>query len=102
MRTACLVASGSAEYFNVEPVSLAACSAPALIRSQNVSPGVSWVIMAKVYPELPPPPPPWLACVSGAPPPLHADSASAAGAVTAATVMPIRDARSAAHLRVRI
>ena len=46
--TACLLASGSAEYFNVDPVSLAACSAPARIRSQNVSPGVSWVIMAKV------------------------------------------------------
>jgi hypothetical protein len=48
MRTACLVASGSEEYFRVEPVSLAACSAPARMRSQNVSPGVSWVIMAKV------------------------------------------------------
>ena len=48
MRTACLVASGSAEYFSVDPVSLAACWAPALMRSQKVSPGVSWVIMAKV------------------------------------------------------
>ncbi len=46
--TACLAASGSEEYFKVEPVSLAACWAPALMRSQNVSPGVSWVIMAKV------------------------------------------------------
>ena len=46
--TACLVASGSAEYFSVDPVSLAACSAPARIRSQNVSPGASWVTMAKV------------------------------------------------------
>ena len=48
MRVACLVASGSAEYLSVDPVSLAACSPPARIRSQNVSPGVSWVIMAKV------------------------------------------------------
>ena len=48
MRTACLVASGSAEYFSVDPVSLAAWLAPALIRSQKVSPGVSWVIIAKV------------------------------------------------------
>jgi hypothetical protein len=39
IRTACFVASGSAEYFRVDPVSLAACLAPALIRSQNVSPG---------------------------------------------------------------
>ena len=48
MRVACLVASGSDEYFSVEPVSLAACSAPARMRSQNVSPGVSWVIIANV------------------------------------------------------
>ncbi len=46
--TACLLASGSAEYFSVDPVSLAACSAPARIRSQKVSPGTSWVIMANV------------------------------------------------------
>src|SRR6478736_91941 len=36
IRTACLVASGSEEYFRVEPVSLAAWLAPDLIRSQNV------------------------------------------------------------------
>ena len=36
---ACLSAWGSAEYFSFDPVSLAACSAPARIRSQNVSPG---------------------------------------------------------------
>ena len=48
IRLACLLASGSAEYFNVEPVSLAAWLAPALILSQKVSPGVSCVIMAKV------------------------------------------------------
>jgi len=46
--TACLVASGSEEYFRVEPVSLAAWLAPDLMRSQKVSPGVSWVIIAKV------------------------------------------------------
>ena len=48
IRTACFVASGSAEYFSVDPVSLAAWFAPALIRSQNVSPGVSCVIIANV------------------------------------------------------
>src|SRR4051794_35333509 len=72
MRTACFVASGSAEYLRVDPVSFAACWAPALMRSQNVSPGVSWVIMAKVYPEFPPPPPELLEVVFSAPPPLHA------------------------------
>ena len=48
IRVACLLASGSAEYFSVDPVSLAACSAPARMRSQKVSPGTSWVIMANV------------------------------------------------------
>ena len=48
IRVACLVASGSFEYFSVMPSSLAACWAPALILSQKVSPGVSWVIMAIV------------------------------------------------------
>ena len=45
---ACLAGSGSLLYFSVDPVSLAACCAPALILSQKVSPGVSWVTMAKV------------------------------------------------------
>ena len=45
---ACLAGSGSLEYFSVMPVSLAACWAPALILSQKVSPGVSWVTMAMV------------------------------------------------------
>ena len=48
MSTACLSASGSLEYFSVTPSFLAACWAPALILSQNVSPGVSCVIIAIV------------------------------------------------------
>ena len=39
MRVACFAGSGSLLYFSVEPVSVAACWAPALILSQNVSPG---------------------------------------------------------------
>ncbi len=45
---ACLLGSGSLEYLRLTPVFFAACVAPALILSQNVSPGVSWVTMAKV------------------------------------------------------
>ena len=44
----CLLGSGSLEYFRSMPAFAAACSAPALILSQNVSPGVSWVTMAMV------------------------------------------------------
>ena len=67
---ACLPESGSLEYFRSIPCCLAACSAPARIRSQNVEPGASWVTMAMVKlgpPEAPPPEapgafwaPPWL------------------------------------------
>ena len=45
---ACLPGSGSAEYFSVIPLFLAAWLAPALILSQKVSPGVSWVTIANV------------------------------------------------------
>ena len=45
---ACLSAAGSLEYCSFDPVSLAACSAPARILSQKESPGVSWVTMAMV------------------------------------------------------
>ena len=45
---ACLAGSGSLEYFRVMPSFLAACWAPALILSQNVSPGVSCVTIAMV------------------------------------------------------
>jgi hypothetical protein len=48
MSAACLGASGSLEYFSVTPVSLAACCAPFFTLSQNVSPGVSWVMKAIV------------------------------------------------------
>src|SRR4051794_13884235 len=46
---ACLPASGSLEYFRVMPWSFAACSAPFRILSQKVSPGASWVTMARVH-----------------------------------------------------
>ena len=45
---ACLLGSGSFEYLSVMPLFLAAWVAPALILSQNVSPGVSCVTMAMV------------------------------------------------------
>ena len=57
MSVACLPESGSLEYLRSMPCCLAACSAPARIRSQNVEPGASWVTMAMVK-VLPPPPPP--------------------------------------------
>jgi hypothetical protein len=88
MRTACLGASGSLEYFRVTPVSLAACWAPFLTLSQNVSPGVSWVMKAIVYPELPaalPPPPVVLSSVFSRPPPEQAAEARATAVRAAAT-----------------
>ncbi len=45
---ACLSAAGSFEYFRVMLSFAAAASAPDRIRSQNVSPGASWVIIAIV------------------------------------------------------
>ena len=45
---ACLAGSGSLEYFSVTRCPWRPALAPALILSQNVSPGVSWVIIAKV------------------------------------------------------
>ena len=48
IRTACLVASGSEEYFRVDAGVLGGLLGPGLDRSQKVSPGVSWVTMAKV------------------------------------------------------
>ena len=45
---ACLPESGSLEYLRSMPCCLAACSAPARIRSQNVEPGASWVTIAIV------------------------------------------------------
>ena len=48
MSVACLPGSGSLEYFSVMPLFCAAWLAPALILSQKVSPGVSWVTMAMV------------------------------------------------------
>ncbi len=44
----CFVGSGSAEYFSVMLSLAAAAVAPARMRSQNVSPGSAWVIMATV------------------------------------------------------
>ena len=46
MSWACLDASGSFEYLSSMPSFFAACCAPALILSQNVSPGVSCVTNA--------------------------------------------------------
>src|SRR5471030_1505605 len=48
MSTACLSGCGSLEYFSVTLSLAAAAFAPALILSQNVSPGVSCVIIAMV------------------------------------------------------
>src|SRR5580693_4858385 len=45
---ACLVGSGSLEYFSVMLSLAAAAVAPALMMSQNVSPGEAWVIIATV------------------------------------------------------
>src|SRR4051794_21955931 len=85
-RLAWLGASGSLEYRNSMLSFLAAVSAPLRIRSQNESPGTSWVIMAivtrGVSAVLPPMPPPdsW-----GFPPVLEHDASkliTAAGAAT--------------------
>jgi hypothetical protein len=48
MSCACFEASGSLEYLRSMPSFFAACCAPALILSQNVSPGVSCVMNAIV------------------------------------------------------
>ena len=45
---ACLVGSGSLEYFSVMLSLAAAAVAPDLMMSQNVSPGEAWVIIATV------------------------------------------------------